>query len=175
MRNGLIASVLVVAMVAGATAGFVVGNANDHTTTVYSYIPITQTITVYSRTFTATSCTYTTLPEAMDCPHYWNSTWTISVEYAGVWVASYQGYLGGGENKSDLSVAGSFYGHDTANQSLTITGWTQGQAITVCAEAQKLDASGSTLVLRILPPVNVMNETSSVYGTTKTCLQDVIM
>jgi len=173
MRNGVIASLLIGAILAGAGVGYLVGNVNERTTTLYSSTSLTQTLIVYPHTFTSTTCAYTSMPAELSCPHFWNQTYTILVNYTGDWIASYQGYLGT-ENESNLAEAGTFYGHAIGSQTFTITGWTQGQAITVCAEAQKLDSSSSTLILRILPPTNVMNETSSAYGTARTCIQVVI-
>jgi len=183
MRNGAIASLLVVAILAGAGVGYLVGNVNERTTTLYSSIPFTttlysnafsaQTITVYPDTFTSTSCTYTGLA-VIGCPHYWNQTYTILVNYTGAWIASYQGYLGT-ENESNLAEAGTFYGHAIGNQSFTIAGWTQGQEITACAEAQKLDSSNSTLVLSFPPVGGAKNATSSAFGTAKFCIIDVIV
>ena len=122
---------------------------------------------------TLTSCSYTTMPAEIECPHFFNQTYTISVDYAGPWGASYQGYLS--TNGSNLVESGSFYGYVSGNQSVTVNGWTSSDGITICAEAQKLDPSNSTLVLMILPPVNVTNQTSSAYGSTKTCLSDEIV
>jgi hypothetical protein len=125
-----------------------------------------------SMTSTSTTCTYTG-PAVLECPHFFNQTYTVSVSYGGPWGASYQGYLGDSES-GPLVESGSFFGHTPANESVTVTG-TDTSGITICAEAQKLDASNSTLVLRILPPINVMNQTVLAYGTTKACLADVIV
>jgi hypothetical protein len=126
---------------------------------------------VQGMTSTSTTCTYTG-PAVLYCPNFFNQTYTISVSYGGPWGASYQGYLGDSES-GRLVESGSFFGHTPANESVTVTG-TDTSGITICAEAQKLDASNSTLVLRILPTINVMNQTSLAYGTTKACLADVI-
>jgi hypothetical protein len=179
MRNEAIAALLIVAIVASAGAEYFVSSASQRTqtstSTVYTAVPYTQTITVYPNTFTSTGCAYTTFPAAIACPHFWNQDFTISVNYTGAWIASYQGYLGG-ENVSNLAEASSFYGHGIGTQSFTITGWTpSGGEITGCAEAQKLDASNSTLVLSF-PLVNgAENETSTAFGTAKFCLTYVIV
>lgn len=134
------------------------------TTTVTSETIVVQTLT--STTSISTACTYTSMPQEIDCPHYFNQTFTIVVNYTGPWGASYQGYLG----SSQPVESGSFYGHTDTSESVTVTGWTDSQQVSLCAEAQKLDSSSSTLVIGILPPVNVTNETSLAYGTAKICL-----
>lgn len=92
---------------------------------------------------------------------------------AGPWGLTYQGYLGDGKSALGLLVeSGSFYGHGPANESFTVSGSTA-IGTGACAQAQKLDASNSTLVVRILPS-NVMNQTSLAYGTAKTCIVRVI-
>ena len=137
-------------------------------------LTITTTATAYTKTTSSsTTCTYTAMPQAIECPHFFNQTYTISVSYTGPWGVNYQGYLGAGES-GQLVESGSFYGHGPATQSVTVSG-IDSYGITLCTEAQKLDASGSTLILRILPPVDVMNQTSLAFGTTKTCLADVII
>jgi hypothetical protein len=68
--------------------------------------------------------------------------------------------------------SGSFYGHRTSNESVTISGIAFG--ITLCVEAQKLDASNLVLVLSLVPPTNVVNQTSVPFGTTKVCLVTAI-
>jgi hypothetical protein len=125
-------------------------------------------------TSNSTTCTVTSMPAAIsECPHFFNQTYIISVSYGGPWGASYQGYLGN-EGSGQLVESGSFYGHAPGNGPVTVTGWSASGEITLCAEAQKLDASNSTLVLTILP-TTVTNQTSLAYGTTKSCLADVII
>lgn len=136
------------------------------TTTTTSGTSVAHTVTLYTNTTsTSTTCINT---GGIGCPHFFNQTYTISVGYTGPWGVTYQGYLGVGESGT-LEGSGSFYGHAPTNESVTVSG-TDTIGITLCAEAQKLDASNSTLVLRILPPMNVVNQTSFAYGTTKTCL-----
>ncbi len=118
---------------------------------------------------TTTSCTAT---GGIGCPHFMNNNWTISVSYTGPWGVTYQGWLGD-QTSGQLVVSGSFYGNTTASKTINVSGTTD-YGITVCAEAQKLDSSTSTLTVSILPP-NVSNETSAAYGTARTCIADVIM
>ncbi len=56
----MIATLLVVAIIAGAGVGYLVGNLNEHTTTFYSGTSFTHTTTLYSSTpFTQTFTFYT--------------------------------------------------------------------------------------------------------------------
>ena len=175
MRNEILVVLVTILVVGGLGLGYLAGASGRQVTTAYTAIPLTQTITLYSSTFTSTSCTYTSMPAGLGCPNFWNQTFTILVNYTGAWVASYQGYLGS-ENASNLAVASSFYGHGMVTQSFTITGWTpSGGAVTGCAEAQKLDSSNSKLILSFPPIGNAKNETSSAFGTAKFCVTDEIV
>jgi hypothetical protein len=97
------------------------------------------------------------------------SSLVFSVNYGGPWGLTYQVYPGVSES-GQLVESGSFYGHDPANESIIVVSATGGGTL-ICALAQKLDASNSTLILRI---ADVKNQTSLAYGTTKTCIVDVI-
>jgi hypothetical protein len=156
-----------------ATGSFTPRTMTDTTTEAPAAVGTTTetlTTTVYTAaTSTSIACTNT---EGIGCPRFFNQTYAISVSYAGPWGVSYQGYLGVGES-GRLVASGSFYGNAPADRSVTVSG-TDAYGITLCTEAQKLDASNSTLVLRILPPADVMNQTSLAYGTTKACLADVV-
>jgi hypothetical protein len=118
---------------------------------------------------TSTTCTYTTMPEEIECPHFFNQTYTVSVSYGGPWGAVYNGYLGDSQS-GQLVESGSFYGHGPANESVTVSG-TDVIGTLICSQAQKLDSSNSTLVLRI---ASAINQTSLAYGTAKVCVADVI-
>jgi hypothetical protein len=178
MRNEILAVLVTVLVVGGLGIGYFDGTSSRQvttsTTTAYSVIPYTQTVTVYSDTFASTSCSYTNMPAELGCPNFWNQNFTISVNYTGAWIASYQGYLGT-DSASNLAEASSFYGHGVGTQTFIITGWTpSGDEITACAEAQKLDSSNSTLVLSFPLIGNAKNETSSAFGTTNFCIMEVI-
>jgi hypothetical protein len=120
---------------------------------------------------TTTTCTNT---GRLGCPILMNQTFTISVAYSGPWGVSYQGYLGS-QQSGTLVDSGSFYGYAPGNNvSVTVGGITSSQRLTLCVEAQKLDASNnSTLMLDILPP-RVANQTSLAYGKTGACVVDAI-
>ena len=136
------------------------------TTTATSETTILHTITLYTNsTMTSTTCTNT---GGSGCPQLINYTFTISVSYAGPWGLSYQGYVGLTESEKNLVGSGSFYGHGPTNESVMIGG-TSTTGTSLCAEAQKLDASNSTLILRIVSALNITNQTSLAYGTVKTC------
>jgi hypothetical protein len=117
---------------------------------------------------TTTSCTAT---GGIGCPHFLTKNWTISVSYTGPWGVTYPGWLGD-QTSGQPIVSGSFYGNNTVSKTFNVSGTTD-FGITVCAEAQKLDSSTSTLTVSILP-TNVTNQTSAAYGTTKTCVADLI-
>jgi hypothetical protein len=87
----------------------------------------------------------------------------LTVNYSGPWKVTYQGYNSLG--RSNLTtVSGSYIGSMSDSWNINVTGSSNGW--TLCAQAQKLDASNFTLVLSI---GGADNETSLPYGSTSTC------
>ena len=184
MKNSLVALSLIIAVLASGVVGYAIATSGTMSTTTNiserssTTTPTTTTtvfITRVATVFTTASSTTSTLCTStggLGCPHFINKTFTLSVNYGGAWGLSFQGYLGEGTSGAPVQ-SGSFYGHGATNESVTVSG-IDTYAITICVEAQKLDASNSMLVLRILP-TDVMNQTSLLYGTTMSCLADVIM
>jgi hypothetical protein len=71
VRNKAIAALFVVAIIASAAVGYLVGNVNEHTTTLYSSTSLTQTITLYTSTTststsTTTECTISGMPQGVN-------------------------------------------------------------------------------------------------------------
>ena len=115
---------------------------------------------------TSTTCTAT---GGIGCPHSLNDSYTISVTYAGPWGLTYAGYLGDSPSGQPVTF-GNFYGRTSANETTTVAG-VSAIGTVICAEAQKLDASSSALVLSI---ASSSNQTSVAYGTTRVCVSNVI-
>jgi hypothetical protein len=67
MRSEAVAALLVVAIIAGAGVGYLVGNVNEHTTTLYSTTSFTQTITLYTNTTSTSTSTTCTNPPLIGC------------------------------------------------------------------------------------------------------------
>jgi len=178
MKNSLVALLLIIAVLASGVVGYALatsGTTRTTTTTSENASTTTIFITRVATVFTTASSTTSTLctgTGGLGCPHFFDQTYILSVNYNGPWGVSYQGYLGEGTSGAPVQ-SGNFYGHGASNESVTVSG-TDPYAITICVEAQKLDASNSLLVLRILP-TDVANQTSVPYGTTMSCLADVIM
>lgn len=129
----------------------------------------TSTITSVTYSTETTESTACTAIGGLGCANFFNDSFTISIAYGGPWGLSYQGYLGNGESQmGSLIENSSFYGHGPTEESITVAG-TSTVGTGLCAEAQKLDSSNSTLVLTI---GSVTNQTSTAYGTTKICLVD---
>jgi len=116
---------------------------------------------------TSTTCKAT---GGIGCPHSLSDSYTISVTYAGPWGMTYAGYLGGSPSGQPV-IFGSFYGHTSTNETVTVAGVTT-SGTSICAQAQRLDASSSTLVLSI---ASSSNQTSVAYGTTRVCVANVIV
>ena len=131
---------------------------------------VTVTTTVFTTSLsTYTSCTYT---GGIGCPHSFNQTYTVSVDYSGPWGATYEGYLEVGQSGTPAE-SGSFYGLAPKNESVVFAG-TLTFGTTFCVTAQKLDASNAMLIVRILPS-EATNQTSVAYGTASACIETAIV
>jgi hypothetical protein len=118
------------------------GSAITTTTTLMSDTAVVRTTTLYTITSsTSTTCAGT---GGIGCPHFFNQTYTISVNYAGPWGVTYQGLLGTNELGPPVE-SGSFFGHTPTNESVTISGMDT-FGVTLCVETSKLDASNSLLI-----------------------------
>ncbi len=102
-------------------------------------------------------------PPGGNCPGNYNYTFTISVNYTGPWKLTYQGYMSMGESNPS-GVSGTLSGSGSYSLPVTLFG-PNNNGLTLCATAQKLDGSNSTLTLT----VTGHNETSLPYGITSYC------
>jgi hypothetical protein len=102
-------------------------------------------------------------PPGGDCPGNYSSTFTISVNYTGPWRLTYQGYASGGES-NPTNVKGNLTGTGPYSRPVTLSG-PDNNGLTLCATAEKLDGSSSTLTLT----VTGSSETSVPYGSTSYC------
>jgi hypothetical protein len=112
-------------------------------------------------TSTSTSCSGS--PPGGNCVALYSYTFPIFVNYSGRWMVNYTGYSGSGPSAPVL-VNGSYAGFGPYTKSVTLTGYNN-QFLTLCATAQKLDPSNSTLVLS----VTGSNQTSAYYGQVTYC------
>ena len=164
MRTGVIATLLIVAIVAGAGAGYYVSSSNRSNTT--SIITTTSFITRSGYTYTVTKTVTTTCsgyPPGGDCITPYNYTFTLSVNYTGPWKVSYQGYNSLGRS-NPTNVSGNYSGAGFNSMTITLRGLSN-NGLTLCAQAQKLDASNAILTLT----VTGHNETSLPYGVVSYC------
>ena len=67
MRSEVVAIVLILLVIAGAGAGYLVGSVSKRTTTLYSSASFTQTITFYTSTTSATTSSTCTNPPLVGC------------------------------------------------------------------------------------------------------------
>ena len=93
----------------------------------------------------------------------YNYTFTLSVNYSGPWHLTYLGYNNLGTSNA-TEASGSHNGTGFYSKAVALSGSTY-NGLTLCAQAQKLDTSNSTLVLRITGS----NETSIPYGAVSYC------
>lgn len=113
---------------------------------------------------TTTSCSG--YPPVGNCPGDYSYPFTLSVNYSGPWRLSYQGYLSSfGYGKAiPTNVTGSHSGTGFYSKNITLSG-PGNYGLELCASAQKLDGSGSSLILKITG----RNETSLPYGSVTYC------
>ena len=115
--------------------------------------------------YTLKSGTCSGYPPGGDCVALYSHTFTISVNYTGPWRLTYSGETNVGESNPS-NVTGTNTGTGYHSASVTLSGLND-KMLTICAQAQKLDASSSTLFLGIdsLYPKN----TSIPHGSVSTC------
>jgi len=126
----------------------------------------TQTTTFTTTLTTSSSSTCSGYPPAGDCIGPFNVTFTLSVNYSGPWKLSYQGCTGIAVNCGFTGdfVIGNITGTGFYSRPITLTGLSN-NGLSLCAQAQKLDASSATLILK----VTGYNETSAPYGSASYC------
>lgn len=103
-------------------------------------------------------------PPGGNCLATYSYTFTLSVNYSGPWKLSYRGYNSVGVRSNPTNVSGSYTGTGFYSRNVTLSGLNN-SGLTLCAQAQKLDSSNSTLILK----VTGYNETSLPYGSTSYC------
>lgn len=164
MRDETVIALLLVLIIASAGAGYFVGSSSRTTTT--SVVTTTSFFTSLGSAYTVTKTVTTTCsgyPPAGDCITTYSYPFTITVNYTGSWKLSYQGYNSLGES-NPTNVSGSYSGTGFNSTTIVLTGLGNG-GLTLCAWAQKLDASNAVLVLT----VTGHNETSLPYGVVTYC------
>ncbi len=124
-----------------------------------SYSPTAQS----QATSTGSSSSCSRYPPDGNCPGTYNYTFTASVNYTGPWKLTYLGYNNLGKT-NPTNVSGNYTGSGYFAKNVTMTSVDTG-GLTLCANAQKLDGSNSTLILT----VTGHNQTSLPYGSTSYC------
>jgi hypothetical protein len=145
----LIIVVIVVIIVIG-TIGFVVLDS-----------PSTHPMMPTTTSTTSSSCSG--YPPGGDCLATYSYTFTLSINYTGPWKLSYEGYNSLGES-NPINVSGNDTGSGFYSKAVTLSG-SNDNGLTLCATAQKLDGSDSTLILT----VTGHNQTALPYGSTSYC------
>ena len=140
MRNGVIAALLVAAIIVGAGAGYLLGNVNERTTTTtrleYSTANSESVTTVGSETFVDFHTTLASCPTCHTTIGATKFTYTLSVNYSGgPWMLHYwvQNFTG-----TQSSINGNLIGSGNHSEiwiSFYVAGYAQ---YTLCASATKL-------------------------------------
>jgi hypothetical protein len=168
-----VAAAIVVAAVIVAAAATLATSTNNTTVTktVSEITTTTQTTTVTMvstnsatpSTSSVASSSCSGSPPDGNCIATYSYTFTLSVNYSGPWTLTYQGYNSLGKS-NPTNVSGSYNGTGFYSKPITLSGL-DNNGLTLCAQAQKLDASSSTLILT----VTGHNETSVPYGSASYC------
>jgi hypothetical protein len=151
-RRTTAAIMLIIVVVAGAVAYTLY-------TTPTTHLPIV----TFSEQPTSTSSSCSGYPPGGNCLATYSYTFTISVNYGGLWMLTYQGYNSLGKS-NPVNINGSYSGSGFYSKNVTLSGMNN-SGLTLCASAQKLDGSNSTLNLW----VTGHNETSLPYGSASFC------
>jgi hypothetical protein len=99
-------------------------------------------IFAYSNNHTPSCSGY---PPGGDCRANYSYTFTISVNYTGPWRLTYQGYASMAES-NPTNANGNLTGNGPYSRPVTLAG-PNNNGLTLCATAQKLDASDATLTV----------------------------
>jgi len=149
-----------------------------HNTTVTKTVPEittttqTSTTTVVSTSFATSTMSFGFAATCSGSPQGGGSnvaapTWSINlgltVNYTGPWTLTYQGYNSLGKS-NPTSTSGSCNGTGFYSLPVSVSGSTS-EALTLCAQAQKLDSSNATMILTITGD----NETSLPNGSVSYC------
>jgi len=110
-------------------------------------------------------------PPGGNCPGNYSYTFVVSVNYTGPWRATYYGYHSVGQPFGSFDGGGNytggvFAGTGSRTQQVSLSG-PNTNALTLCAQAQKLDSSKATISLGI---ETRSSNTSIPFGTAKICL-----
>jgi hypothetical protein len=171
VRNGTAAVVVTVVIALAFLAGlcsstlYPAKTVSKTATVTYTFA---QTVIVLS-TSSSVSCNYV-IPAP--CPG--GQTFTLSVNYTGPWRVTYQGYNAAAcsdcYGNGTQTLSGSYDGSGFNSRNITVSG--QANGWTLCAQAQKSDASGSVLTIDVS---GVRNETSLPFGSTLVCSEEMIV
>ena len=123
----------------------------------------TSSQSTFTITTTSTSSSCSGYPPGGNCIAPYSYTFTLSVNYSGPWKLAYQGY-NSLDKSNPTNVSGSYQGTGFYSKAITLSGLNN-NGLTLCAQAQKLDASNRTLILTITG----YNETLAPYGTVSYC------
>lgn len=170
MRNETVAIIMIIIILLALVAAL-------GSSTLYSAKTISKTTTV-TDTFAQTVIILTTVSSVScdyvipgPCPN--GQTFTLLVNYTGSWRVTYQGYNAAAcsdcFNNSTQTLNGSYDGSGFNSRNVTVGG--QANGWTLCAQAQKSDASGLVLILQVS---GAGNQTSLPFGTTSACSQEMI-
>jgi hypothetical protein len=168
---------LVVGLLLGAGAAYEVAlpgigritTATSVATTTETLPAVTSTTTLVTTEIPSVSyvssalCTGNPQGDSAAAPGTWTYAFDLSVNYNGPWSLSYQGYNSLGKS-NPTNATGSCDGTGSYGLQVTVAGSNK-NALTLCAKAQKLDGSNSTLTLT----VTGHNETSLPYGSVSYC------
>ena len=104
-------------------------------------------------------------PPGGNCHANYSYTFSISINYSGYWTAYYRGFHNSevsSINSNSNYTGGIFSGRGPDTMTVTLSG-DNFHFLTLCAEAQKLDSSNSTLTLTVTGSNSTSLPSGSVY------------
>ena len=164
MKNGVVAVLLVVAILAGAGAGFFTGSSNAHTTTVTATATETTVVTTTATTTVQGNCSplggsSIAVPVGFD----------ITVSYEGDWRLSIATFAANSTNASLLDSTCYTEGSGTTTFYVSLANYTGGWN-TVVALAHKFGANGTLTVSASIGSETNSSSTNLSYGSAITTL-----
>jgi hypothetical protein len=139
--------------------GFIVGSQTIRTTTTIT------NMTASSLSKASGEYCFIYNQQVVQCAS--RETFALSINCSGAWTVKYEGYntiYRSNYNNLTETSSGSYSGSGQYAQNITVSGPDNGWSL--CAQAQKGDASSSPLILRVS---GQENETSLPFGATSVC------
>jgi len=161
MKDGAIASLLVVAILIGAGAGYFAGSNGQHTTTVTPSTTVTSTVTTTAFSTAVGPCSPLSNTSGIAIP----VGFRVTISNEGNWSISIAAFAAKSANESTFYYSCYSDGIGTRTYYVGLGNYTGGQN-TLQALAQKLSANGNLTLNASIGSENDSNNVAQPYGST---------